>query len=202
MIYNGSMNYNKPVILASGSPRRLEILRDKGIEPIVCPSDIEEVIPCFSDVSEIPAYLAELKAGDVFKNTEFEDGVIIGADTIVCLDKPGGESRIMGKPADFEEGFEMLSALRDKTHRVITGVCMIDVSTGFRKVFTDTTFVTFGYYSDEELREYLLTDEAYDKAGAYAIQGTFGKYISRIEGSYYNVMGFPWEKIEKELLTL
>ena len=108
----------------------------------------------------------------------------------------------MGKPHDPEDGFRMLTELRNDWHLVITGVCLIDTFSGIKKVFSDTTEVYFGDYSDEELLSYLDTPEAYDKAGGYAIQGTFGKYVTKFEGSYENVIGFPWELIEKNLLLL
>ena len=195
------MNINKPIILASGSPRRLEILRAHGIEPVVCPADVLETVPEYANISEVPEYLAEKKAVRVAEKTD-ADALIIGADTIVYQGDPEGEGVIMGKPRDPDEGFEMLSSLRDSSHYVITGVCVIDNLTGRKKVFSETTEVTFSDYSDEELRAYLDTPEAYDKAGGYAIQGTFGKYVKSFTGSYENVIGFPWDRIEREIELL
>jgi septum formation protein len=108
----------------------------------------------------------------------------------------------MGKPADEEDGFRMLSELRGRTHMVITGVCLIDIASGKERVFSETTSVTFTDISDVDLKSYLRTPEAYDKAGGYAIQGTFAKYIKSFDGSYENVVGFPWERIKKEIIIL
>ena len=193
------MEINRPVILASGSPRRLDIMRAHGIEPTVIPADVDETVPEHTLPGDIPVYLAELKAKTVYEECGLTDGLIIGADTIVYLGSLDGNGRIMGKPRDPEEGFEMLSALRNRSHYVITGVCLIDISDGRILSFSEITRVTFSDISDEELRDYLATDEAYDKAGGYAIQGTFGKYVSSYEGSYENVIGFPWERIKKEI---
>ena len=196
------MKSTKRIILASGSPRRLDIMRSHGYEPIVFPSHVTEDIPDHRDVSEVPMYLALKKGLDVLQRTDHKDGIIISADTIVYLGDLKGEGSIMGKPSDREEGFAMLSALRNNTHYVITGVCLIDIETGIKRVSKEITKVRFCDYSDEELSDYLDTPESYDKAGGYAIQGTFGKYVSEYEGSYDNVIGFPWALIEKELLLL
>jgi septum formation protein len=93
----------------------------------------------------------------------------------------------------------MLASLRNRHHYVITGVCLIDIASGRRHSFNEVTKVTFTDISDRELLEYLSTDEAYDKAGGYAIQGTFGKYVESFEGSYDNVVGFPWKRIKYEI---
>ena len=199
MVYNSLMEINRTLVLASGSPRRLEIMRAHGIEPIVIPADVDETIPEGLSPSEIPVFLAGLKAEAVRKDQSFEDALIIAADTIVYLGDLQGDGWIMGKPSDPEEGFEMLSALRNKNHYVITGVCLIDSATGGRRSFSEITRVTFRDFSDHELMDYLSTDEAYDKAGGYAIQGTFRKYVTSYEVSYENVIGFPWSRIESEL---
>ena len=199
MVYNCSMEINKPIILASGSPRRLEIMRKHGIEPLVIPADVEEIVPENISPSHVPVYLAELKAEAVAKSCGLMDGLIISADTIVYLGDLGGDGEIMGKPRDPEDGFRMLASLRKKTHYVITGVCLIDMADGRRHSFSEVTDVTFTDISNRELQDYLSTDEAYDKAGGYAIQGTFGKYVESFEGSYDNVVGFPWERIKNEI---
>ena len=203
LVYNRFMEIkNKTIILASASPRRLAILRDHGIEPVVHPADIEEIIPEYEDVHEVPSFIASSKATSVLRECESTDGIIIAADTIVYLGDPKGQGEIMGKPTDPEDGFRMLSMLRDRTHLVITGVCLIDIATGTRRVFTETTYVTFTPIPDDELVSYLETPEAYDKAGGYAIQGTFSKYIKSFDGSYDNVVGFPWERVYKEINIL
>jgi len=203
LVYNQAMdNKGTAIILASASPRRLEILRDHGIDPIVHPADIDEKIPAYTDVHQVPSSIAFQKARSVFEEKVFSDGIIIGADTIVYLGDPQGAGEIMGKPADADEGFRMLSELRGRTHLVITGVCLIDVATGKERIFSETTSVTFSDISDGDLISYLGTPEAYDKAGGYAIQGTFSKYIKSFDGSYENVVGFPWERIKKEIIIL
>ena len=122
--------------------------------------------------------------------------VIIAADTIVYADE------IMGKPSDAADGFRMLCKLRGGMHYVATGVALVEAGRQNARVFTEVTRVYFKNYTDEELRAYLATEEPYDKAGGYAIQGTFAKYIDHIEGDYDNVVGFPWKRIQKELSLL
>ncbi len=200
------MNKNIKIVLASGSPRRIEKLREHGIEPVIMKADIVENIPLHHNMEDAPMFLSlkkglkvysEITEGD-FSELKENGAVIIAADTIVYFeDENGGE--IIGKPKDEEEGFAILGKLRSKHHFVVTGVSLIDIKTGLKKVFSEKTVVYFKNCSDSELRAYLATDEPYDKAGAYAIQGAFGKYVDRIEGSFDNVMGFPWERIEREL---
>jgi len=197
---------NRQIILASGSPRRIEMMRRGGFDPQVMPSNIDETLPLYHGMTETVTFLALKKARDVEKrwladalqNPQPEDSalppVIIAADTIVYYD---GE--IMGKPLDREDGFRMLSALRGKVHHVVTGVAMVEAGMQNTRVFYEVTSVHFTDYSDEELLAYLDTDEAYDKAGGYAIQGYFARYVDHIEGDYDNVVGFPWKRIEEEL---
>ena len=202
LYYNLCMKINKPIILASGSPRRLEIMHKHGLEPLVKPASVRETIPEYKSIEEVPMYLALIKGLNVLEKTDLKEGIIISADTIVYLGDLKGPGTIMGKPADFQEAWSMLTSLRSASHYVITGICLIDIARGIKRVSNEITQVWFKDFSDEELTAYLNTDEAYDKAGAYAIQGTFGKYVSHFDGSYDNVVGFPWEKIEKELLLL
>lgn len=217
---------NRPIILASGSPRRIEMMKQHGFDPIVMPADIEENIPEHCSMTDTVMFLALKKAQSVQEKIKNEDPelyaqapVIIASDTIVYMDgygavdaAPGAEEGngaspaavgIMGKPQDFADGFEMLSALRGKMHYVTSGVAIIGIKPGDHgqiiKVFADATKVYFKDYTDEELTAYLNTDEAYDKAGGYAIQGTFKKYIDHYEGSLTNVIGFPWERFEEEI---
>ena len=195
---------SRTYILASGSPRRIEMMRRNGYDPVIMPSDIEENLPLHSGMTETAMFLALKKARDVeerYLSTQNMSGtpdgsppVIIAADTIVYYD---GE--IMGKPADKEDGFRMLSALRNKAHYVVTGVALVEAGAQNTRVFSDITLVYFKDYTDEELWEYLETDEAYDKAGGYAIQGYFARYVDHFVGDYDNVVGFPWSSIQKEL---
>ena len=188
----------KNFVLASASPRRIEMMRSHGLEPIVCPANIEENLPLVDGMKETVMFLALKKAKAVeSSNANIPKGsIIIAADTVVYKDE------IMGKPIDFEDGFNMLSKLRNTYHYVTTGVALVEVGCENARVFAEVTKVYFKDYSDEELRAYLETDEAYDKAGAYAIQGYFAKHIEKFEGDYDNVVGFPWTRIEEEVKKL
>ena len=191
------------IVLASGSPRRIEIMRAHGIEPLVMPADIEENIPKVHGMCETVMFLALKKVQDVagrlssLADCTEEGSIIVAADTIVYKD---GE--IMGKPADRADAFRMLDKLRNDFHYVVTGVALLSYGRQLTRVFAEVTKVYFEDYQDSELEAYLDTDEAYDKAGAYAIQGYFAKHIDHIEGSYDNVIGFPWDRIEKEILKM
>lgn len=194
---------DKKIVLASGSPRRIEMMRTRGIEPLVMPADIEENIPKVHSMCETVMFLALKKAQDVSERLSSmpdrpENGsIIIAADTIVYKD---GE--IMGKPADRDDAYRMLDKLRNDFHYVVTGVALLSYGCQLTRVFAEVTKVYFKDYPDSELKAYLDTDEAYDKAGAYAIQGYFAKHIDHIEGSYENVIGFPWDRIEKEIIKM
>lgn len=196
-------------VLASGSPRRIEMMRAHHIDPVVCPADIEENLPAIGGMKETVMFLALKKAkavedrclsGQTHESSESslipEGSVIIAADTVVFKD------RIMGKPKDFDDAFRMLSKLRGTWHYVATGVALVCAGKENARVFVETTKVYFTDYSDEELTAYLMKDEAYDKAGGYAIQGYFARYTEKIEGSYDNVVGFPWERITEEIKKL
>lgn len=203
---------DRTYILASGSPRRIEMMRKNGYTPMVMPSDIEENLPLRSGMTETAMFLALKKAHDVEKRylaslpasgstpqnphgtPDGRPPVIIAADTIVFF-----EGEVMGKPADREDAFRMLSALRNNAHYVVTGVALTEAGAQNTRVFCDITMVYFKNYTDEELWEYLDTDEAYDKAGGYAIQGYFARYVDHFVGDYDNVVGFPWLSIKKEL---
>ena len=191
------------IVLASGSPRRIEMMRAHGIEPLVMPADIEENIPKVHGMCETVMFLALKKVQDVagrlssLADCTEEGSIIVAADTIVYKD---GE--IMGKPADRDDAYRMLDKLRKDFHYVVTGVALLSYGRQLTRVFAEVTKVYFKDYPDSELEAYLDTDEAYDKAGAYAIQGYFAKHIDHIEGSYENVIGFPWERIEKEILKM
>lgn len=183
-------------ILASGSPRRINMMKEKGYDPAIMPADVSEDLPFDMGMEGAVMYLALKKALWVESGIESDisdESVIIAADTVVYKDK------IIGKPESPEEAFEILASLRNTWHYVATGVCLIKAGTPVRQTFYEVTKVFFKDYSDEELRAYLETDEAYDKAGGYAIQGTFAKYIDHFEGDYDNVVGFPWARIEEEL---
>ena len=200
---SSACSQNKKIVLASGSPRRIEMMRTRGIEPLVMPADIEENIPKVHGMCETVMFLALKKVQDVagrlssLADCPEEGSIIVAADTIVYKD---GE--IMGKPDDRDDAFRMLDKLRNDFHYVVTGVALLSYGRQLTRVFAEVTKVYFKDYPDSELEAYLDTDEAYDKAGAYAIQGYFAKHIDHIEGSYENVIGFPWEQIENEILKM
>lgn len=184
------------IILASGSPRRIEIMEKHGIMPTVIPANIDERIPEGLSMGESVMFLALKKAlyvESILEDSEKnEKPYIIAADTIVYKDG------IIGKPKDRQEAYEILQRLRNSCHQVVTGVCIIKAESDIRHAFYEVTDVSVKNFTDEELNEYLDTDEPYDKAGAYAIQGIFSKYIEKYEGDFENVVGFPWKRIEEE----
>lgn len=192
---------DKKLILASGSPRRIEMMAQHGLTPRIMPAHVEENLPINSGMCETAMFLA-LKKAQAVESEYFAEGgepgpIIIAADTIVYKD---GE--IMGKPEDAADGFRMLDKLRSDFHYVVTGVALLEAGMQNTRVFAEVTEVHFKDYTDEELHAYLATDEAYDKAGAYAIQGYFARYIDHFSGSYDNVIGFPWDRITEELEKL
>jgi len=181
------------IVLASNSPRRKELLSgiDVKYEFRMLP-DIDESYPETISADEVAEYLAEKKASAYFPELK-EDELLITADTIVLLD-----GMVIGKPVDEADAIRMLQLLSDRTHRVITGVCL--ASKKKQVVFSDTAHVTFGKLNDEEIKYYVSNYRPYDKAGAYGVQEWIGYVaVERIEGSYFNVMGFPIFKVYKEL---
>lgn len=187
----------KQIILASQSPRRLNILKNHGITPLVLPTNIPEIIdnslPMERIVMELALHKARACLSSLKKNERCENGIIIGSDTIVFKDG------ILGKPVDRADARKMLKKINGTNHKVCTGVAIINILTGKEIVLFDTTEVWCKKISDKEIEEYLDTEESYDKAGAYAIQGIFGKYIDKIEGDYENVVGLPWYIIKDYL---
>lgn len=188
------------IILASGSPRRKELLTQVGLSFEVSPAHGEEVITKTIPV-EIVDELSYEKALEVADRYEKEQGitqqtVIIGADTIVAYDK-----EIMGKPKDSEDAVRMLKKLQNNTHQVYTGVTLIIISDGERKIvrFQEKTDVSMYPMTDKQIRDYVATGEPKDKAGAYAIQGKCAAYIKGICGDYNNVVGLPIARLMQEL---
>ena len=185
------------IILASASPRRVEILNRHGIEPVILPQDTDESLPEGIGMTEAVERLSSAKARacyDAVKDDPAYEGfVILGADTIVWKDE------IMGKPEDKTDAWRMLDKIRGTNHYVVTGVCLIDVNSGSETAMNDVTAVHCVNYSDDDIDDYISGEEPYDKAGAYAIQGYFVRYIDHIDGDYENVMGLPFHIIEDEL---
>lgn len=183
-------HYN--IILASKSPRRQQLLKSLGINFSVQTKEVEEIYPGKLNKEEVPVYLSELKAKP-FLNDLIETDLLITADTVVCLGK-----EVLGKPGDKEEAVKMLEALSGNEHQVITGVCLS--SKNKQKAFYSVTNVQFKPLTPQEIEYYISEYKPYDKAGAYGIQewiGTIG--IVHIEGSFYNVMGLPVQKLYAEI---
>jgi septum formation protein len=182
------------VILASGSPRRQQYLRDLDIDFSIQLKEIEEIYPKELKGAEITDFLADLKS-KAFTDLQEKD-VLITSDTIVWL-----ENKAFGKPKDAKEAFSMLRALSGKKHEVITSISIKRLS--FQKIINDTTTVTFKELTDAEIQYYVNTYKPFDKAGGYGIQEWIGFIgIENIEGSYFNVVGLPVHKLYKELMNL
>jgi len=183
------------VILASGSPRRQQFLKEMGVDFSIQLKDIEEVYPSHLKAQEITNYLAKLKA-NAFKNSLQQNDLIITSDTLVWL-----EGKALGKPKDKKDAFEMLSLMTGKTHEVITSVCLMSLT--FTKVFYETTKVSFKTLTADEINYYIDAFQPYDKAGSYGVQEWIGLIaIEKIEGSYANVVGLPTHRLYAELMQL
>lgn len=173
----------RPVVLASGSPRRRELLGQMGIEDFeVLPAQGEETAPEGLAPDALVARLALQKAREVAALRP--EATVIGADTVVALD-----GRVLGKPSDEEEAREMLSALSGRRHQVYTGMAVLSGGQVFTHV--ECTQVEFRPLTEEEIAAYVATGESMDKAGAYGIQGRACVFIRGIQGDYYNVVGLP-----------
>jgi septum formation protein len=177
------------LILASASTRRAEVLRDAGIAFEVCAVAIDEAPRPGEAVEDMVARLAEEKARAAAPRI-YEPALIIGADTAVEL-----EGKILGKPRDAADAREMLSFLSGRTHRVLTGLYVHRVPEGTVRSAVENTRVTFAPLTQGEIAEYVAGGEPFDKAGGYAIQGRAGRYITRIEGCYFNVVGLPLARL-------
>jgi len=200
------------IILASGSARRKDLLKKAGIKAEVIPSNCEESVDETMSVEDIVKELSRRKAEEVYSRLRLDyeyqpelgedEGsfVVIGADTLVnCR----GER--MGKPANEDDAFRMIGMLQDSTHTVLTGVTIINaLPNGAKgvKTFVETSEVEVYPMSVQEIWDYIDTGEPEDKAGAYAIQGKFSKYIKRIVGDYSNIVGLPLGRVYSELKRL
>lgn len=189
---------NIKIILASASPRRKELLEQIGVDFEIAVSDKETAIDC-SDPVEACRKQAYNKAVDIVEKSKLKysdkDFVVISADTIVAIDK-----KILGKPKDKSDARKMLKSLSGRKHRVYTAVCVYNSLKDSYESFVEDTPVEVARLSSEEIEDYLEKKEPYDKAGAYAIQGYFSRYIVGIEGDYYNVMGLPVGRLYREYL--
>jgi septum formation protein len=184
------------LILASASPRRAEILRNAGIPFAVLSSAVDETpFPGESPQDHVQR-LADAKA-ELVAARAVGPAIVIAADTVVTL-----EGRIIGKPSSTDDARQVLERLSGRTHSVITGVTLIRLPDAERRNFVETTQVQFAAISSEEITRYLATEEPYDKAGSYAIQGRAGRYIPRIEGDYFNIVGLPLARVAQALADL
>jgi len=180
----------RPLILASGSPRRRELLAKMGYTFEICAPDVDEHVS--GHARDIVHTLAERKARAAAAH--YTDGVIIASDTLVSLD-----GAPQGKPADGAEARAMLAALSGREHEVFTGVCVLDAKTGRHETRTVRTGVSFRDITPGEIDAYIATGEPMDKAGAYAIQGGAAPFVEALDGEYENVVGFPVAEV-KEML--
>ncbi len=186
---------NYKLILASASPRRQQLMKDAGFTFEVRLKNVEEKYPQELHLENVPEYLSKVKAS-AFREELKADEVLITADTVVCI-----HDRILGKPADRKEAISMLQELSGNRHLVVTGV---SVTTRTEQLsFSSRTDVFFKHLSNEEIEFYVDTYKPFDKAGAYGIQEWIGYIgIERIEGSFYNVMGLPIQRLYETLRKL
>jgi len=184
------------LILASTSSRRAEILHDAGFSFIVVSSAVDETPFPGESPSDHVQRLADAKAELVAARTT-GPAIVLAADTVVTL-----EDRIFGKPRSTDDARHMLEKLSGRTHSVLTGVTLVRLPDAERRSFVEITLVHFSQLSPEEITRYLATGESHDKAGAYAIQGRAGRYIPRIEGCYFNVVGLPLAHVTEALADL
>lgn len=196
------------VILASGSPRRLDLLRQVGIEPEVEPSHVEEVITS-TVPDQVVMELSRQKAEDIAALHTGEDVIVIGADTVVAYD-----GKILGKPQDREDAVRMIRMFQGHIHQVYTGVTLVfcGKTSGEQAIAVDngSHIITFAEKTDvhvcpmteAQIRSYVETGEPMDKAGAYGIQGRFAVWVKGISGDYNNVVGLPLGRVCRELLGI
>ncbi len=184
----------KKLILASASPRRINILNDMGIKFKAVKSFYNEPERKKGQLpSEYVEANAEGKAKSVSK--KFNKELIVGSDTVVVY-----KDRVLGKPRNMNEAFEYIYLLNNKTHSVYTGLCIINCETGKLISSHEKTLVTFRNLTESEITDYLNMIDPLDKAGAYAIQGEGSLVVEKIRGCYYNVVGLPVSKLESMLL--
>ena len=182
------------IILASGSPRRQQFFKEMDLHYTIRLKEIEEIYPEHLQAEEITNFLAKLKAS-AFENELEENDVLVTSDTIVWLN-----GKALGKPKDYDDAFKMLQQLANQTHEVITSVCLKSIDK--TDVFHCVTKVTFANLSDEAIQYYLDNYQPFDKAGSYGIQDWIGLIgISKIEGSYTNVVGLPTEMLFQKLMN-
>ena len=186
------MKQNFRLILASGSPRRRELLAAMGYTFEILVPDVDEHVS--GKARDVVAILSERKAKAAAD--QLDNGIVIASDTLVSLN---GE--VLGKPEDEADAFRMLRTLSGNTHEVFTGVTIIDAASGRSETRAVRTGVCFRELSDDEIHAYIATGEPMDKAGAYGIQGGAGEFVEALDGSYENVIGFPVDDIREMLAS-
>ena len=187
------MELDRPLYLASASPRRIELVRQLGLHARVCPADVDESAE--GSPGKRVLELARRKALHVAG--QHQRGLVLGADTLVSIGR-----RVLGKPRDEEQAFEMLRALCGHWHRVYTGVCLADCQDGRVACAVESAMVHMLHLSDEEVFSYIRSGEPMDKAGAYGIQGRGALLVEKIHGDFFNVMGLPVLRLSRMLLPL
>ena len=180
------------IVLASGSPRRREIMEKYNIDLIVEKSNVDENINRGETPEQVSMTLSLIKALDV--SNRFPKDIVIGADTIVVVD-----GKILGKPKGKEDAYDMLNMLSGRIHEVITGVALIKADMNIKIIDYEKTRVKFRKLTDDMIYRYIGTNEPFDKAGAYAIQGVGQILVENIDGCFFNVVGLPLTKIDKLL---
>jgi septum formation protein len=180
------------LILASASPRRAEILRNAGIRFEICSTGVDESRLDNESPGDYVRRLALAKAVSAAERNPNlgADALVVGADTVVVVD-----AAILGKPASSDDAKRMLSRISGRVHEVHTGLALLQTSGMQRRVVEEITRVHFAHLSEQEMEDYIATGEPFDKAGAYAIQGIGGRFVKRIEGCYFNVMGLPLARL-------
>lgn len=183
---------NLKVVLASASPRRKELLSLIFNEYDIRPADCDEALPEGIKAQEAVEYLSLIKNKATVEICD-ENSLVISADTVVAV-----EGEILGKPQDKEDARRMISLLSGREHQVFTGVTLS--LNGNFKTFSEKTDVIFYKLTDKEIEDYISTDEPYDKAGAYGIQGKAGLLVKAVNGDYYNVVGLPVARLKREIM--
>jgi len=193
----------KTLYLASASPRRREILEKAGYRPVIVPADADESSVRFlpGDPCGYVQSLAKLKNDAAYEALKDRaEGIILTADTVVVFDD---DHVPLGKPRDYDDAVQMLTSLSGRTHRVITGVMLRDLSSGTKTaLFSVSTEVIFRELSEEEIAAYCRSTEPYDKAGGYGIQGAACIFVSALSGDYYNVVGLPVCRVHEEIMKM
>jgi septum formation protein len=186
------MKWCGPLVLASASPRRKDLLREYGYEFQVVPAEVQEIAPAHLSAGEITLRNARAKACDVARL--YPESVVLGVDTVVAF-----EGEIFGKPADLDAAFAMADRLNGRMHEVYSGVWLRHAAANRERGFIEITRVHFHQLSEAQLRAYLARIGPLDKAGAYAAQDDRGELIARVEGSFTNVVGLPMEALAEAL---